>query len=99
VSFIIATPQLLHQLANCALRNDAAVPSLRKVVSVGYCLPSSIRDAVQRAFTLTWLRPCYGLTEACGIVAGFLDGQLTSGVLGYPGPMVQMKVCALRQRF
>ncbi|KAH7983276.1 hypothetical protein HPB52_010601 [Rhipicephalus sanguineus] len=95
VSFIIASPQLLHQLAHCALRNDAPVPSLRKVASIGYCLHASIRDAVQRAFTLTWLRPCYGLTEACGVVAGFFDGQLTSGVLGYPGPMVQMKVLDL----
>ncbi|KAH6947109.1 hypothetical protein HPB50_017091 [Hyalomma asiaticum] len=92
VSAIVATPQLLHQLADCALRNGTAVPSLRKVASVGYCLPASIRDTVRRAFRLTWLRPCYGLTEACGIVAGFKGGQLTSGVLGYPGPMVQIKV-------
>ncbi|XP_075732645.1 luciferin 4-monooxygenase [Rhipicephalus microplus] len=91
VSFIIATPQLLHQLADCALRNHAVVPSLRKVVSIGYGLPASIRATVKRAFTLTWLGSCYGLTEACGVVAGFLDGQLASGILGYPGPLVQMK--------
>ncbi|KAH8019079.1 hypothetical protein HPB51_016717 [Rhipicephalus microplus] len=99
VSFIIATPQLLHQLADCALRNHAVVPSLRKVVSIGYGLPASIRATVKRAFTLTWLGSCYGLTEACGVVAGFLDGQLASSILGYPGPLVQMKVRALHQRF
>ncbi|XP_065289384.1 uncharacterized protein [Dermacentor albipictus] len=95
VSIVIGTPQLLHQLANCAHRNGTAVPSLRKVASVGYCLPASTRDAVQRAFTLTWLRPGYGLTEACGIVAAFIDGNFSSNVLGYPGPMVQMKVLDL----
>lgn len=95
VSFIIATPQLLHQLADCALRNHAVVPSLRKVVSIGYGLPASIRATVKRAFTLTWLGSCYGLTEACGVVAGFLDGQLASSILGYPGPLVQMKVLDL----
>lgn len=95
VSFIVGTPQLLQQLANCALRNGTAVPSLRKMASVGYCLPASTRDAVLRAFTLTWLRPTYGLTEACGIVAAYVDGQFSSSILGYPGPMVQMKVLDL----
>lgn len=72
-----------------------ALPCVQRIVYGASPLSAETVAKMRKMFSLSSLRTCYGLTEAGGPVAITLSNEITNKNLGFPAPMVMLKVSSL----
>ncbi|KAK8759089.1 hypothetical protein V5799_003281 [Amblyomma americanum] len=93
VTTFASFPTRLRQIVGEMLRRGVRLDSVRKINVGGSVVSPSLAEAVCRAFgDLRCLRNLYALTESCGIVCSPPTDEISAGYLGYPAPMVEIKI-------
>ncbi|KAH6925285.1 hypothetical protein HPB50_003300 [Hyalomma asiaticum] len=74
------------------IRTGTKLPSLRTISTSGTVLTESFAKKILAAFDgVRSLRNHYGMSESCGALCSSPKGESSSGNVGFPAPMVELK--------
>lgn len=93
VTMIPSSPAVLQRIADEMRRTGIQLDSVKKINVGGAALTDSLVGALKAAFkNLRCITSVYIPSEACGIVCAAEDVATRAASMGFPGPMVELKI-------
>uniref|UniRef100_A0A023GNQ6 Putative acyl-coa synthetase n=1 Tax=Amblyomma triste TaxID=251400 RepID=A0A023GNQ6_AMBTT len=92
VTTLASVPTRIYYYVADMLRTGTKLPSVKKVNVGGTVLTRAFAEKIMAAFDgLRSLRNHYGMSESCGVICSPPNGDMASGNVGFPAPMVELK--------
>ncbi|KAH8027463.1 hypothetical protein HPB51_006016 [Rhipicephalus microplus] len=93
VTTLASVPTRLHFYLADMLRTGTKLPSIKTINVGGTVLTDTFARKILAAFDgVHSLRNHYGMSESCGVLCSPPKGEISSGNVGFPAPMVELKV-------
>ncbi|XP_070378616.1 probable 4-coumarate--CoA ligase 2 isoform X2 [Dermacentor albipictus] len=92
VTTLATVPARLHYYMTHMMRTETKLPSIKKINLGGTVLTQTFANKILEVFNgVRSLRSHYGMSESCGVLCSPPNGELHSGNVGFPAPMVELK--------
>ncbi|XP_075722231.1 putative 4-coumarate--CoA ligase 2 [Rhipicephalus microplus] len=92
VTTLASVPTRLHFYLADMLRTGTKLPSIKTINVGGTVLTDTFARKILAAFDgVHSLRNHYGMSESCGVLCSPPKGEISSGNVGFPAPMVELK--------
>ncbi|KAH9382464.1 hypothetical protein HPB48_023061 [Haemaphysalis longicornis] len=90
-----SVPTRLYYYIADMMRTGTRLPSVKKINVAGTVLTPAFAETIRAAFEgLCSMRNHYSMSESCGVLCSPPYGELTPRGVGFPAPMVELKVTA-----
>ncbi|XP_049527157.1 probable 4-coumarate--CoA ligase 2 [Dermacentor silvarum] len=92
VTTVATVPVRLHYYLADMMRTGTKLPSVKKINMGGTVLTQTFANKVLEVFDgVRSLRNHYATSESCGLLCSPPSGEISSGNVGFPAPMVELK--------